>query len=262
MKITNRDIDVFNLLARHRYLRRTFIHALLATPLDSGRLRHRIYLLSANKYLHEPDFQQNSKNFRYTPRVYELGAKGRELIGAKEHPPVKAHEGWHQLMINDILASLEVACMHRGLTFELHPCTQLGKIRPDAHFSINGTHFALEADRGTESNAGKWDEKIVRYADLFANRTYQKDWNVQSLIVLCMFASPVKAENVRLHIQDKMKKKSRSLWFMGKKALGSRDHAPDPMTTLPEELWYRAGHDPKTILAALTEVPIGYTKAA
>jgi hypothetical protein len=141
-----------------------------------------------------------------------------------------------------------VGCKHRGLIFQIHDKPQLtsplGAVRPDAHFSINGTHFVLEADRGTESNANKWHDKIVKYTDVFQNRTYQTEWQVQSLIVLCMFASPKKADNVRLHIEEPtpkgMGKKSRSLWFLGEKILGSHDRAPKPLTNLPDELWARA----------------------
>jgi hypothetical protein len=258
MELTPRDIEIFKLLTRYRFLRRTFIHALLATPLDDASLRRRIYKLSAHKYLHEPDRQKQSMNYRYTPRVHELGARGREELGVEEHP-TKANEFWHQLMIDDTLASLEVGCMHRGLIFQIHEKPQLtsplGAVRPDAHFSINGTHFVLEADRGTESNANKWHEKIVKYTDVFQHRTYQAEWQVQSLVVLCMFASPQKADNVRLYIEDPtpkgMGKKSRSLWFMGKKILGSHERAPKPLTTLPDELWARAGHPSASIVSAL-----------
>jgi hypothetical protein len=57
MRITQRDIEVLKFLNRYRYLRRTFIHALLAAPLEQGRLRHRIYALAGAKYLREPDQQ-------------------------------------------------------------------------------------------------------------------------------------------------------------------------------------------------------------
>jgi hypothetical protein len=261
MELTQRDIEIFKLLTRYRYLRRTFIHALLATPLDDVSLRRRIYKLSAHKYLREPERQQQSKNYRYVPRVHELGARGYEELKYElglipEQKPVKAHEFWHELMICDILASIEIGCMYKGLTFQIldkpsELTTPHGALRADAYFSINGMHFLVEADRATESNTNRWQEKIDKYTDVFKTRSYQTQWNIQSLIVLCMFSSPQKADNVRLHIQDTLGKKSRSLWFRGMKILGSHDRAPKPLTNLPDELWHRAGHEPVTILSAL-----------
>lgn len=270
MLLTQRDIEIFKLLNRYRYLRRTFIHALLATPLDQGRLRHRIYALSAAKYLREPEQQKHSANYRYAPRVYELDARahaqlrdcGIELIAWKGD-----HQFWHQLMVSDIVASIEVACMHRGLAFKsrhdilgakpmLLTCTE-GIVRPDEIFSINDTAFALEADRGTETNVSpldrhsSWAKKVHHYADVFKSRVYQTQWGVQSLIVLCMFVSPTKADNVRRYIAEGLGKKSRSLWFRGSKMLGSREFAPKPLITIPDDLWHRAGHEPVTLLSAL-----------
>jgi hypothetical protein len=259
LHLTPRDIEILKLLERYRYLRRTFIHALLAAPLDQGRLRHRIYKLKTHAYLTEPERQKNSGNYRYTPRVYELGPKGREELNTFE-TPVKAHEFWHELMICDVLSSIEVACLHNGLKFEILPKpnelpTTEGAVRADAFFKINDTHFLLEADRSTESNSNKWEQKILKYADIFKQRTYQSKWNVMSLIVLCMFISPVKANNVRLHIESTMGKKSRSLWFRGAKALGSHDIAPKPIYSILDDPWQRAGHAPSTILSALERRP-------
>jgi hypothetical protein len=271
MKITQRDIEVFKLLNRYRYLRRTFIHALLATQLDQGRLRHRIYALSSAKYLREPEQQKQSGNYRYTPRVYELGLKGRAALQEQGIALIewntKPREFWHQLMISDVLASVEVACMQRGLRFRTRwdilgtksfhlSCTD-GQVRPDELCAIEDTPLTFECDRGTETNVSpldrnsSWSKEIHQYADVFKNRTYQTEWGVQSLIVLNMFASPIKAENVRNYIADKLGKKSRSMAFRGMRSLGSHDIAPKPILSILDDQWHRAGHDPLTILSAL-----------
>src|SRR5579863_5922105 len=122
MQITRRDIEIFKLLNRYRYLRRTFIHALLAAPLEQGRLRHRIYALAAAKYLSEPEQQKRSANYRYTPRVYELGPRGKQVLQEYSIPLVEwngsVNEFWHQLMISDLVASVEISCKWRGLLFK------------------------------------------------------------------------------------------------------------------------------------------------
>jgi hypothetical protein len=265
MKLTQRDIEVLKLLNRYRYLRRTFIHALLATPLEQGRLRHRIYALAAAKYLGEPEQQKRSANYRYTPRVYELAPKGRQALQEHGIPLIEwngsVNEFWHQLMISDLVASVEIGCMWRGLPFTtrwdilgqkpFHLSSASGNVRPDELFSINGTHFALEADRGTETNIKRWGEKIDKYTDVLKNRTYQTEWGIQSLIILNTFISTAKADNVRTYISDILGRKSRSLCFRGMKILGSHDIAPKPILSILDDLWHRAGHEPLTILSAL-----------
>jgi hypothetical protein len=265
MKLTQRDIEVFKLLNRYRYLRRTFIHALLATPFEQGRLRHRVYALAAARYLREPEQQKQSGNYRYTPRVYELGPGGKQALQDHDIPLVEwngsVREFWHQLMISDVVASIEIGCMWRRLPFETRwdilgqkpfdLSSASGNIRPDELFSINGTHFALEADRGTETNIKRWGEKIEKYTHVLKNRTYQDEWGIQSLIILNMFISTAKADNVRTYISDILGRKSRSLCFRGMKILGSHDIAPKPILSILDDLWHRAGHEPLTILSAL-----------
>ena len=265
MQITSRDIEILKLLNRYRYLRRTFIHALLSTPLDQGRLRHRIYALSAAKYLREPEQQKRSANYRYTPRIYELAPRGKEVLQEADIPLIEwngsANEFWHQLMISDLVASIEIGCMWRGLPFKtrwdvlgrmpFHLSSSRGVVRPDELFSVGDTHFVLEADRGTETNIKRWSEKIDKYSDVLQSRAYQTQWGLQSLVILNTFISTTKAENVRTYISDFLGKKSRSLCFRGMKILGSHDVAPQPILSILDDPWHRAGHEPLTILAAL-----------
>ena len=85
MQITPRDIEIFKLLNRYRYLRRTFIHALLAAPSEQGRLRHRIYALAAAKYLSEPEQQKRSANYRYTPARLRTRPQGQASLAGVQH---------------------------------------------------------------------------------------------------------------------------------------------------------------------------------
>jgi hypothetical protein len=100
-----------------------------------------------------------------------------------------ANEFWHQLMISDLVGSVEIACKWRGLPFKtrwdilgqmpFHLSSSYGNLRPDELFSIDGTHFVLEADRGTETNIKRWGEKIDKYSDVLKARAYQTQWGVQ-----------------------------------------------------------------------------------
>jgi hypothetical protein len=71
-------------------------------------------------YIAAPDQQKNSANYRYSPRVYELGPRGKiELLASGGTPTDwrEARQFWHQLMIADIIMSFEIACKERGLRF-------------------------------------------------------------------------------------------------------------------------------------------------
>ena len=274
MRLTDRDIEIFQHLNRYRYLRRTFIHALLGYDLDHQWLRHRIYALEDYGYLCEPEQQKQSSNYRYTSRHYGLGPKGEEELRERGTSIVQwsgsPKEYWHQLMISDVVASVEIACKARGLDFQhrngffdkpVYLSCPNGWVRPDELFTVNGTAFILEADRGFEPNASLtarhsyWAKKIEDYSGVLRNRTYEKEWAFSSLVILCMFASPGKAENVRMYIADTLKKKSKSLSFRGVKVLGSHDTAPEPILSILDDPWQRAGHEPLTILSALESRP-------
>src|SRR5258707_973829 len=113
MRLKARDIEIFKLLNRYLYLRRTFIHVLLAEPIDAGWLRHRIGDLARMGYLTEPEQQKKTANYRYTPRVFQLGLKGKEVLAEHGHKITEwnanPHEFWHQLMVSDVVASVEIA---------------------------------------------------------------------------------------------------------------------------------------------------------
>src|ERR1700691_636231 len=81
------NLDTFKALDRYRYLRSNFVAAFHGgsqqhRKRDLGTLRRR-GLLSA------PEQQKNSANYRYTPRVYELSAKGKAALIANGITPIQ-----------------------------------------------------------------------------------------------------------------------------------------------------------------------------
>lgn len=245
--ITRRDKDIFDLLNRYRYLRRTFIHHLLGHPVDAGRLRHRIGKLYHEGHLTRPEQQKQSANFRYSPKVYELKNPERPWTGSPR-------EFWHQLMISDIVASFQIIAMHKGLEFKdrwqiigdtpLKLSLADGWLKPDELFSINGAHFFLEADRGTEQNTtsisqgSSWGKKISHYSEMFDHGLY-KQLGLPNVHVLCVFSAPPKAENVRLQM-SKGNKSARTL-FKASSVLGSHEKTPTPLLGLLDDPWKRPG---------------------
>src|SRR5665213_32468 len=98
------NLDTFKALDRYRYLRSNFIAAYHGgseqhRKRDLGPLRRRGYIAA-------PEQQKNAANYRYSPRVYELAAKGKTELLANGTTPANWRESrqfWHQLMVADIV---------------------------------------------------------------------------------------------------------------------------------------------------------------
>ena len=117
VELTPRDIEIFRLLERYRYLRSTFIHAFVGG--DRTKLIERLgHLYHEGRYLDRPSEQWQGINARYQPAVYEIDRRGQEALRehglladdaiAGRHGAVQRQFA-HTLMVCDILASIELA---------------------------------------------------------------------------------------------------------------------------------------------------------
>lgn len=118
VEITSRDLEIFKLLNRYRYLRSSFIHAFVGGDLD--RFKRRLGLLyHEGGYLNRPSHQWQFYNARYQPTVYEIKLKAEDvlrnlgLIGETTTWLSRGRQGAHRqfshsLMICDIVASIEL----------------------------------------------------------------------------------------------------------------------------------------------------------
>ncbi len=117
---TQRDLAIFELLERYRYLRSTFIHAFVGGASET-RFKERLGdLYHEGGYLNRPEQQWQVANSRYMPVVYENGEKAREVLALHErlaercpHMPYGAsgagRQFAHSLMICEVLAAIELA---------------------------------------------------------------------------------------------------------------------------------------------------------
>jgi hypothetical protein len=108
---TERDIEVFKLLVRFRYLPTDYIHAFVGGSLKA--LSHRLNLLSRkpNLYLARPHQQRQCADANYRRLIYQLDERGSRALrerGLSFLP--KSYQGNynHELMVAQITASIEL----------------------------------------------------------------------------------------------------------------------------------------------------------
>jgi len=116
---TDRDIEVFKLLARFHYLPADYIHAFVGG--SAKALGRRLNLLSRkpNLYLARPPQQRQSAAANHRPLIYMLDDRGaRVLRERKALPwPKRVHRNFaHELMVAQIGASIELGAReHRAI---------------------------------------------------------------------------------------------------------------------------------------------------
>jgi hypothetical protein len=108
LALSPRDLEIFKLLNRYRYLRSTFIHALVGGYKIA--LIKRLGVLFHDGYLDRPAQQWQAINARYMPAVYELGTRGAQALRSAGMAvnPMPSQQFSHSLMVCDILASIEI----------------------------------------------------------------------------------------------------------------------------------------------------------
>jgi hypothetical protein len=272
--MNSRFLETFKALNNCRYGRSNMLAALLG---GSAQNRKReLGALREQGYLRCPEQQKDAGNYRYSPRIYELTQKAREVLRNAGIAPINwkgERQFWHQLMVADILLSFQVGCKERGLRFQSQsqiigdkglalPCrishtfssgrtlTWDKALRPDELFAINDTHFLLEADRQNEPiersefQTSSYLRKLLQYRDVFANRTYKTELGIQKLLVLNITLSEDRVRNIMNFMELELKGKSRALLFAAFPALGSRETYPRPMSELLDHPFERVGHEP------------------
>lgn len=120
IELTERDIEIFQLLTRYRYLRSGHLHALAGGKSQKRFIERLGDLYHEGRYLNRPPQQWQTINARYMPAVYELGDAGElvlkqrglaresapSLVGKRRLGAVRQYH--HELMICDIICSIEI----------------------------------------------------------------------------------------------------------------------------------------------------------
>ncbi len=114
IRLTERDLEVFRLLTRYRFLRSTHLHAFAGGRSDKRFVERLGDLYHEGGYIDRPKQQWQAINARYMPAVYELGEAGRTVLAQYGAAPAGRHgrrlsrHYHHELMICDILSSIEI----------------------------------------------------------------------------------------------------------------------------------------------------------
>jgi hypothetical protein len=108
---TDRDVEIFVLLARFRYLPADYIHAFVGG--NAKALCHRLGLLSRkpNLYLSRPLQQRLRADANHRPLIYELDERAIRLLRERGRPvPPKTYQRnfAHQLLIAQVTASIDL----------------------------------------------------------------------------------------------------------------------------------------------------------
>lgn len=110
---TERDIEIFKLLTRFRYLPSDYIHAFVGG--NGKALSYRLNLLSRkpNLYLARSVQQRQRADANYRPLIYELDDRGVRVLrerGLAVPPKAQRRNFSHDLLISRITASIELGC--------------------------------------------------------------------------------------------------------------------------------------------------------
>jgi hypothetical protein len=276
-------IATIEILNRRRLARRNFLTELLGG--NEQNRRKEVSNLKDTEYLtrHEPDgdgrLERSYPHFFH--RIYSKGPRADKALKAAGIEPIRhpdaGEQFWHQLFIDDILLSFEIACKERGILFrdqfeilgdrpaEL-PCNisftfpSTGKthtsdkaLAPDALFAIGDTYFALEADRGTEPiersnlNQTSYLRKFLQYRDVLKGRTYKAVWDIPNLMVLHISARQERTDRLKDFLANGLRGKSESQCFRSAPTLASTAKSPMPLKTLLTDPYDRVGHPPYII---------------
>ena len=113
---TERDIEIFKLLTRYRYLPSDYIHAFVGGGVSALSRRLNFLSRKPNLYLARPHQQRESADANYRPLIYELDERGSRVLRERGLPclPKRHHRNFaHELMVSQIMASIELGTRER-----------------------------------------------------------------------------------------------------------------------------------------------------
>ncbi len=148
LRISSRDVEIFKLLYRYRYLQSDDIHAAVGGSAEALRKRLNFLTRQPHCYLNRPAQQRQNVNANYSRLVYELDTKGAAVLRERGLPAwSKIHHTnfVHELMVNRIMASLELGVRSSDATLITWPEILAAEHTPNRlRDADRPTHIAYE----------------------------------------------------------------------------------------------------------------------
>jgi hypothetical protein len=110
-KLTERDLEIFRLLVRYRYLPSDDIHAFIGGSPNAVARRLNLLSRKPNCYLARPHQQRENADANYRRLIYELDERGSRVLRERglAFLPKSYHRNFaHELMVGRIMASIEL----------------------------------------------------------------------------------------------------------------------------------------------------------
>jgi hypothetical protein len=120
LELSARDIELFKLLKRYRYLRSTYLYAFVGGKHETHFKERLGALYHDGHYLNRPKEQWDFAGSRYAPAVYELDRAGEAVLAElgielkRVGTTQAAQQFAHTLMICETLASIELGALGAG----------------------------------------------------------------------------------------------------------------------------------------------------
>jgi len=274
IELTERDREVFALLARYRYLRSTYLHAFVGGASQTRFLERLGALYHDGRYVNRPTAQWDAADARCAPAVYELDRLGREALAGRmpdralfwDKRDNAASHFHHSLMVCEVLASIElgirqspgvrfVSCgeiLSRvpGATLNLSAFVANNHftIVPDALFGIQYADtayrfFALEVERRNRVDCANltqtsWRKKVLCYRDIAARKTYAA-LGIPNLLVLAVAPSAAHIANMKKLVLEVTEGKGSPMFLF--RSINHENKRP--MVELLSEAWERSGRE-------------------
>lgn len=275
LTLSNFDVRIFLALHNHRYLRSSYLHALVGGEITY--FKERVRDLYRAKFIMRTPEQRIYANVLNRPIVYELDHKGEEVLKAmglwlhdlKKSKRDPHHEFLHDLGVNDASASIEIAAAAAGYTIRhtqqvltkgsfLGPYFFVSDKRryvPDWFFGVQGDQgtalYVLEFDRSTmplekrAKGGSSYERKLDDLKLLLNEGEYKRyfDGQAPSLLALHLFVSEERMKNAM-----QLAGPARYNLFKAIPSLGDVLNPPrTPVLSLFDEPWLREGFEPLSI---------------
>ncbi|WP_227967427.1 replication-relaxation family protein [Methylocystis sp. WRRC1] len=188
-------------------------------------------------------------------------------IGGNSTTPSRIIRLAHDHMASDIALDIEIGARAVGAPYKSHidilraapamtraqpkplkiPVELNGRhtlVEPDALFAIGDRHYALEADKATESIKGVIVPKILAYREIVAAGIIDDHLGINNLCVLFATTSEARMKNVMQELALIAKNgRSTMFGFRAEPGFGDFMKTPAPTGRLFAAPWKRVGHD-------------------